>query len=105
MDGKVATPAAEHMFKVNKDAEKLGTDDKDIYHSTTTKLLFLCKRLCLDIQTPVAFLCTQVCEPDVDDMKKLKHMICYLWSTSKVTVVFDSGGREFADHHLQPTWT
>ena len=67
MGGTANTPAAEHLFQVDDTAKKLDADDAELFHSTTAKLLFLCKRARPDIQTPIAFLCTQVIQPDVDD--------------------------------------
>ena len=42
------------------------------------KALFLMKQAQLDISTAVAFLMTQVKNPDIDDWKKLVQMIWYL---------------------------
>jgi hypothetical protein len=39
-----ATPAAEHLFKVNDDAESLDQDQMTIYHNFVAKCLFLTKR-------------------------------------------------------------
>ncbi len=55
MGGSATTPAAEHLFKVNVvEAERL-------FHSTTKKILFLCKWARPDVQTAIAFLCSHVC--------------------------------------------
>ena len=43
MDGVVLTPAAEHLFDVNEDAELLDASQAELFHHLTTKLLFLCK--------------------------------------------------------------
>ena len=67
MSGESVTPASNHFFTVNPDAEQLNTAEAKLYHHNTAKLLFLCKRACPDIQTAVAFLCTWVQHPDVDD--------------------------------------
>ncbi|KAI2496760.1 Reverse transcriptase (RNA-dependent DNA polymerase) [Fragilaria crotonensis] len=71
MSGTVRSPASSHLFDVNDDAEKLNTELSDFFHHNVAKLLFLCKRARPDIQTAVAFLCTRVKEPDVDDYKKI----------------------------------
>ena len=63
------TPAAEHLFKIDKDAEG------KVFHNFTAKTLFLTKRARPDISTPVAFLTTHVRHPDEDDWKKLQRMI------------------------------
>ena len=44
-------------------------------------LLFLAKRARLDIQLAVAFLCTRVQKPDMNDYKKLGRVIQYLRAT------------------------
>eukprot|EP00957_Ditylum_brightwellii_P113285 8637872-Ditylum_brightwellii.AAC.1 len=69
--GSVTTPAADHLFNVNKNGVKLDEKAARQFHTSTTKLLFLCKRARQDVQTAVAFLTTWVKEPDEDDWKKL----------------------------------
>ena len=54
---KVATPAAEHLFAVNKNAEKLSEQLKEDFHTTVTKGLFLCRRARPDLQPTIPFLC------------------------------------------------
>ena len=90
MEGRAATPAAEHQFKVNDQATKLGEEDSDFLHSTTAKLLFLCKRARPDIQTPVAFLCTRVSCSDIDDYKKLRRVVCYLRCTRGMCLTLEA---------------
>ena len=72
MDGHAVTPAGAHLFKVNAGAERLDKDTSEVFHSVTAKILFLCKRGRPDVQVPIAFLCTRVQGPDVDDYKKLR---------------------------------
>ena len=43
MDRVVLTPAAEHLFDMNKDAELLDALQVELFHHLTAKLLFLCK--------------------------------------------------------------
>jgi len=71
MLGESPTPAPTHLFEVNPDAAKLSPENAKLFHHNTAKLLFLCKRASPDIQLAVAFLCTRVKSPDVDDYKKL----------------------------------
>eukprot|EP00957_Ditylum_brightwellii_P080266 6105222-Ditylum_brightwellii.AAC.1 len=70
-EGEAVTPAANHLFEINKEAEKLGKEEAELFHHVVAKLLFLCKRARPDLQTSVAFLSTRVKEPDVDDKKKM----------------------------------
>jgi hypothetical protein len=90
MDGEAATPAGEHLFTVNVDAEKISEEDAQIYHHVVAKALFLCKRARPDLQTAVAFLCTRVKEPDVDDKKKLRRMIQYLRATRTLVLTLEA---------------
>jgi hypothetical protein len=81
MDGTAKTPAAGHLFEVRDGTENLSTERAEVFHSTVAKLLFLCKRGRPDIQTSIAFLCTRVKEPTIDDENKLTRCIRYLRST------------------------
>jgi histone deacetylase 1/2 len=81
MAGEAATPAATHLFQVNEDAEKLDEDEARLFHHNVAKLLFLCKRARPDIQTAVAFLCTCVRNPEIDDYKKLTRVMRFLRGT------------------------
>eukprot|EP00957_Ditylum_brightwellii_P151254 11517585-Ditylum_brightwellii.AAC.1 len=56
LDGKLATPVANHLFTVNKQAEKLDGEKVQLAHHDIAKLIFLCQQAWLDIQTSVAFL-------------------------------------------------
>ena len=81
-EGTATTPAASHLFQVNSDNPVLLDDaDKDLFHSTAAKLLFLCQRGRPDIATAVSFLCTRVQKPDTDDYKKLCRTMKYLNGT------------------------
>jgi hypothetical protein len=90
MTGNASTPAADHLFKTNDEAEALPQDMSDTFHSITAKILFLCKRARPDVQTPVAFLCTRVQHPDVDDYKKLGRLVCYLRNTKELCLTLEA---------------
>ena len=66
-DMEGTTPAACHLFNVNDGAKKLEEKKAQLFHHMVAKLLYLCCRTQQDIQTAVAFLCTRVKSPDVDD--------------------------------------
>ena len=72
------TPAANHLFQTNENAEKLSAMDAMLYHHLVAKLLYLGKRTRLDLLTAVSFLCTRIQSPDVDDFKKLGRCLRYL---------------------------
>ena len=95
-DGTGTTAEAEHLFKVNDKAESLGQGSADRFHSTSAKILFVGKRARLDVQTPVAFLCTRVKAPDVDNTKKLRRLIRYLRETKKLCLTLEANNLEIA---------
>ena len=67
LEGKVTSPAQYHLFRVNKDAEPLDKNKKEILHSVTAKLLYLVKQARPDIETWVSFITMRVAKSDVDD--------------------------------------
>ncbi len=77
----MTTPANQHLFKIRDKGEQLTREQKDIFHTTVAKCLFLCLRARPDIQLAVNFLTTRVKNPDEDDWKKLKRVISYLSGT------------------------
>ncbi len=87
MDGKAAMPAANHLFDVSPTPEILDGPQADMFHHNVAKLLFPCKRAWPDIQTAVAFLCTQVNTPDIDECKKLARMMKYLRATIDLPLI------------------
>jgi hypothetical protein len=92
MDGGKLTPAAAHLFDVSEGAEKLSEEKADFFHHLVAKLLFLCKRARPDIQTAIAFLCTRVQAPDVDDYKKLARVMQYLRETVEMPLTLECDG-------------
>jgi hypothetical protein len=76
MGGEATTPAANHMFVVNEDGEKLDEETAQLFHHFMAKLLFLCKRARPDTQMAVAFLCTRVKAPDRNAYKQ-KAVSCH----------------------------
>jgi hypothetical protein len=91
MDGEAATAAVNHLFEVNKKNPGMLTEEKAImFHHNMAKMFFLCKWVRPDIQTAVAFLCTQVKGPDVDDSKKLTQVIKYLHGTLYMPLSLDA---------------
>jgi hypothetical protein len=90
MTGTAATPGANHLFNVNDEAEKLSPEKLDKYHQMTAKLLYLSKRARPDIQPTVAFMCTRVKSPDVDDWKKLGCCIRYLRGSKDIFLTLEA---------------
>ena len=78
MNGTAVTPASDNLFEVDTTADALDYKTAEYFHRMTARLLFASKRARPDIQVAVAFLCTRVKEPNVDDYKKLTRVIKYL---------------------------
>ena len=58
-----------------------------MFHTTVAKLLFLAKRSRPDLLVAVAFLCSRVKSPDIDDYKKLARVIKNLRMTKDLHLV------------------
>jgi hypothetical protein len=97
-DSTAATPAAEHLFKVNDETTPLTERQATIFHNFVAKCLFLTKRARPDIATAVAFLTTRVKGPDEDDWKKLTRMIRYLRGSIELPLILR------ADSVSVPKW-
>eukprot|EP00957_Ditylum_brightwellii_P032700 2478944-Ditylum_brightwellii.AAC.1 len=65
--GEAATPAANHFFEIDENAEKSDNKEGEFFHYVVAKLIFLYKRARSDLQTSVAFLSTCIKSPNVDD--------------------------------------
>jgi hypothetical protein len=78
---RISTAAPEDLFKVDDDASKLDQTKAKSFHSIIAMMLYVTKRARPDTLLAVAFLTTRVREPDVDDWRKLGHLIQYLKST------------------------
>jgi hypothetical protein len=97
--GVATTPAADHLFRVNPDAEKLSTELSDLFHHFTTKLLYLSKRARPDVQTTTTFFTTRAQAPDVDDYKKLNRIMAYLRGTIGLVLTLEAD-----DLHIIKWW-
>jgi hypothetical protein len=93
MRGRAATPAADHLFRVNStNPVKLSKEKTDIFVHITMQLLYLSQRGRPDIRTAVSFLCGRLQSPDNDDYKKLSRVMKYLDSTTDMPLVLSSNG-------------
>ena len=88
MDGKAATPAAAHLFKVNTvDPKPLDQARKDLFVHLVMQGLYLSQCGRPDIRTAISFLCSRLKCPDEDDYKKLTRLIRYLRHTLSICLV------------------
>ena len=88
MDGKAATPAAAHLFKINTvDPKPLDQARKDLFVHLVMQGLYLSQRGRPDIRTAISFLCSCLKCPDEDNYKKLTRLIRYLRHTLFIYLV------------------
>ena len=88
MDGKAATPAAAHLFRVNTNDPKTLTKEKqEVFVHLVMQGLYLSQQGWPDIRTAISFLCSRLNCPDEDDYKKLTRLIRYLRNTLYLCLV------------------
>jgi hypothetical protein len=77
-DASSTVPAAPYLFNIRDDVQLLDKKHKDLYHTVVAKLLYLSKRVRLDILLANSVFCTRVKEPTIDDQNKLIKALEYL---------------------------
>ena len=88
------TPASSHLFEVNEKDEKLCNEMAAVFHHVVARLLFACKRARPDIQTAIAFLTSRVQSPGMDDWKKLRRVLRYLYGTQHMRLALGADNSE-----------
>ena len=84
------TPAADHLFEVNPNQNKLNKSQSQEFHHIVAQLL---KQSRPDIQTAISFLTTQVKVPDKDDQQKLIRTIKYLCGSKDLVLTMESNNQ------------
>lgn len=72
-----SSAAPEDLFKVDNDATKLNTEMSTAFHNIVAKALYVVKKARPDALVSIAFLTTRVWSPDIDDWRKLEHLVEY----------------------------
>jgi hypothetical protein len=96
--GVCATPASDHLFKVQEDGRKLSKELAKVFHHTVYQLLFAANRARRDIQMAVSFLTTRVKAPDQDDWGKLVRVLKYLNGTCYMKLILSVDEMKFTVH-------
>ena len=102
----VATPAKGTLFDedVGIASNLIPDEQADKFHHTMAKLLFAAKRVRLDIDLAVSFLCTRVANPTVGDEEKLIRTLEYLEGTPELPRIMGSDGRMFMQHWVDVSY-
>jgi hypothetical protein len=90
--GKVATPAAPHLFDKDENGIPLSADDSKIFHQVVAKVLWAATRVRPDLLTALSYITCQVKSPDQDDMKKLVRLITYIRDTIDLPLTISMDG-------------
>ena len=89
LKGNPESPAANHLFDINLDCEKLNSVEADEFHHFVAKLLYLAKCTWPDILLAVAFLCTRVKGLDHDDYKNLGQCLSYVQGMKELCLTLE----------------
>jgi hypothetical protein len=92
LNGTVASPWNENLFKVHPTSENLTKDKAKFFHTVVAQGLFLCKRGRPDISPAIAYLRTRVRSPNKDDWEKLVRMMKFLNQTKKDVLTLRADG-------------
>lgn len=87
--GSVTTPATAKLFVDNPTSRALGAQAAKKFHTVVAKLLYLAKRVRVDILLTVAFLCTRVKAPTEWDQAKLERLLKYLNGSVESVLVLE----------------
>ena len=89
-NGTVPAAAGIDLFKEDL-SKKLNEKEREQFHRTVAKGLFLCKRARPDIQTAIAVLCSRVKAPGRKDWSKLVRMMKFLSMTKNDMLALNVG--------------
>ena len=81
MRKQASSPAKANLHEIDPRSKLLNKERRELFHSLTMKLMFICQRCRLDITTAVSFLCTRVSKPTEQDWSKLKRALEFLCGT------------------------
>ncbi len=70
--------APDDLFIIDKDAEKLSEEGSTVFHNLVAKTLYVNKHARPGVSMAIAFLSTRVRSTDIDDWRKLSHLMEYL---------------------------
>ena len=79
--GHAATPALPDLFTIDKNAPVLQRKQKERYHSTVMRFMYIAKRVRPEILGATAFLSTKVQQPTMSDENKLQRVLRYIRGT------------------------
>jgi hypothetical protein len=106
--GSAVNPARKDLFLIEEASSLLNIERSDIFHSLTMKLMYICQRGRVDVQTAVAFLSTRVSKSTEQDWSKLRRVVEFLNGTINDVMILGADSLDkldtfvdvsFAVHH------
>ena len=86
IDKTHTSPAGLNLFNARDDLPPIDGFEREKFHSTVAKLLYIAKRTRGDILLPVNYLCSRVLCPNQDDLVKLERILRYLNATKDMVL-------------------
>ena len=87
--GIAKTPAGRDLFTTG-DSESVTAEQKEFFHSTVARLLYLGKRVRPDILVAVSYLAKRVQKPNTDDFRKMERAVRYLRGSRELGIVISA---------------
>ena len=74
-------PGLRDTFKIDEASKLLAEKPRQLFHSTVARLLYLAKRVHMDTNTVISFVCTRVTKATEQGQAKLERLLGYLKRT------------------------
>jgi hypothetical protein len=84
--------APDDLFVMDVDAEKLSKESSIAFYHLVAKTLYVSKHARPDVSTAIAFLATRVRAPDINDWRKLSHLMEYLRANRLCPLILSADG-------------
>jgi len=102
--GTVTTPATANLFNVNSRSAQLSVAVAKKFHTVVAKLLYLAKRVRVDILLAIAFLSTRVKSPTEEDQGKLDRVLKYLYGTKDQVLVLSPTATKWLEGYIDASF-
>jgi hypothetical protein len=89
---RIATAAPDNLFKFDEDAVKLDQARAKAFHNIMAKGIYVTKRARPNISLSIGFLTTRVKGPDIDNWRKLCHLVEYFCSMCELPLILAADG-------------
>jgi hypothetical protein len=102
--GVAASPAKSNLFSIDKSSKLLSESDRKVFHTIVCKLLYVAKRVRIDILLAVTFLTTRVQIATFQDQEKLMRVLKYLNSLKDITMVIKPNEKMLVEGYVDASF-